>query len=67
MIFTKVEFDSSVSCSAELKDIVLGYIVILLLSILVESVVTIISLRGSILETEPRSAIQYLLYIRGGK
>lgn len=67
LIFIKVNFDENVTCSLELKDVVLGYIIILLISILVESVVTIVSLRGSILETKPRSSIQYLLYIRGGK
>ncbi|XP_045197127.2 diacylglycerol lipase-alpha-like isoform X2 [Mercenaria mercenaria] len=63
-IFTKVEFDTSSQCSRELKDIVLGYIVILLACLIVESIVTLISVRGSILDTEPRISMQYLLYVR---
>ncbi|XP_060564015.1 diacylglycerol lipase-alpha-like [Ruditapes philippinarum] len=66
-IFSKVEFDPASECSRELKDIVLGYIVILLACIIVESIITLISVRGSILETQPRLSMQYLLYIRIGK
>ncbi|KAL4232804.1 hypothetical protein ACF0H5_007490 [Mactra antiquata] len=63
-IFTTVEFITDSTCSMELKDIILGYIVILLACIVVEGIITIISIRGSILDTEPRISMQYLLYVR---
>lgn len=67
IIFAKVDFDLATECSKELKDLVLGYIVILLACILIESVVTLVSVRGSILDTQPRFSMQYLLYVRIGE
>lgn len=64
IIFTKVDFDLTSECSRELKDVVLGYIVILLACIVVESIMMLVSIRGSILDTKPRISMQYLLYGR---
>ena len=60
-----VRFD--LPCGSTLKDHVLGYIVILSVCALMEGVIAVISMRGSILDTDPRNSMQYLLYIRLGE
>ncbi|XP_052809041.1 diacylglycerol lipase-alpha-like isoform X2 [Mya arenaria] len=64
VIYNKVQFDKAAQCSEELRWVVLGYIIILLVCIILECVVTLVSIRGSILEVSPRASIQYLLYGR---
>ena len=43
-----------------------GYIVILVGCVIVEAFIVWLSMRGSILNTTPRSPMKYLLYIRFG-
>ena len=67
VILGVVHFDPASKCAKPLQDHVIGYIVIMCLCALIEGVVAVISMRGSILYTDPRSSMQYLLYIRLGK
>ncbi|CAH1799397.1 unnamed protein product [Owenia fusiformis] len=53
-------------CWISLREHVLGYLVILSGSVLVEGCIAWVSMRGTILYTEPRSSMQYLLYVRLG-
>lgn len=62
-----VEFDRSIQCVGLLWDFVLGYLVILALSQATELCISIVAMRGSILDTAPRASMRYLLYIRVGK
>uniref|UniRef100_A0AAR5Q0G7 Diacylglycerol lipase-alpha n=1 Tax=Dendroctonus ponderosae TaxID=77166 RepID=A0AAR5Q0G7_DENPD len=64
VIFVVVEYDRSVHCVLLLWGLVVGYLAILLLSMIIEVAVCVVALRGSILETGPRSSMQYILYIR---
>ena len=62
-----VEFDRSVRCVALLWEHILGYLAILAGSLLVEFFISVVAMRGSILDTEARSPMRYLLYIRLGE
>ncbi len=67
VILGVVYFDPNSSCAQALQDHVMGYIVIMALCMLIEGVIAVVSMRGSILETDPRNSMQYLLYIRLGQ
>ncbi|XP_074647959.1 diacylglycerol lipase-alpha-like [Tubulanus polymorphus] len=64
VILGVVPFDQNVQCLVDLQEHVLGYLVILSGCIVVEGFIAWVSMRGSILYTEPRSSMQYLLYVR---
>ena len=64
IIFGLIEFDREVACSRDLHDHILGYLVILSLCLVLEAVIACVSLRGGILDSEPRNSMQYLLYAR---
>ncbi|XP_050302492.1 diacylglycerol lipase-alpha isoform X2 [Anthonomus grandis grandis] len=59
-----LKFDKSVHCILLIWSLVVGYLAILLVSIVIEVAVCVVALRGSILDTTPRSSMQYILYIR---
>ncbi|XP_021926065.1 sn1-specific diacylglycerol lipase alpha isoform X2 [Zootermopsis nevadensis] len=61
-----VEFDRSVRCVSLLWEHMVGYLAILTSSLLVEFFISVVAMRGSILDTEARAPMQYLLYIRLG-
>jgi hypothetical protein len=61
-----VEFDRSVRCVALLWEHILGYLAILSGSLFVELFISVVAMRGGILDTEARSPMKYLLYIRLG-
>jgi len=62
-----VDFDRSVRCVALLWQHILGYLAILCGSLLVEFFISVVAMRGGILETEARAPMKYLLYVRLGK
>ncbi|KAF7279477.1 hypothetical protein GWI33_007192 [Rhynchophorus ferrugineus] len=64
VILIVVKYDRSVQCVLLLWGLVIGYLVILILSMVIEICVCVVALRGSILDTGPRSSMQYILYIR---
>lgn len=53
-------------CGAELRRNTLGFLVTLCLTLLLEVAVAVVSMRGSIFNHQPRSAMTYLLYARFG-
>ncbi|XP_057188451.1 diacylglycerol lipase-alpha isoform X2 [Triplophysa rosa] len=57
-------YSSDQSCSVTLVDHGRGYLGILLSCLICESAIMWLSMRGSILYTQPREAVQYVLYIR---
>uniref|UniRef100_A0A8C9TAG9 Diacylglycerol lipase-alpha n=1 Tax=Scleropages formosus TaxID=113540 RepID=A0A8C9TAG9_SCLFO len=57
-------FGSGQSCSVTLVDHGRGYLGILVSCLICESVIMWLSMRGSILYTKPRDAVEYVLYIR---
>ncbi|XP_012940156.1 diacylglycerol lipase-alpha [Aplysia californica] len=59
-----VPFDPAHECTVDLRDLILGHIVIVSVSIVLETVIAIVSTRGSILTQSPRASIEYLLYAR---
>lgn len=59
-----VKYDKSVHCVLLLWGLVVGYLAILVVSMAIEVAVCVVALRGSILDTGPRSSMQYILYIR---
>ena len=67
VIFGVSTFDPTRRCSVDLQIHILGYIVVMGACLLLEVVVAIVSMRGSILEMTPRVSMQYLLYARLGK
>lgn len=54
-------------CMRHLHELVIGYLVLLSGSLVVEICIAWVSCRGSIMNTKPRSSIQYILYVRAGK
>lgn len=59
-------YGSDQSCSVTLVDHGRGYMGILVSCLICESAIIWLSMRGSILYTQPREAVQYVLYIRLG-
>ncbi|XP_041917443.1 diacylglycerol lipase-alpha isoform X2 [Alosa sapidissima] len=57
-------YGSDQSCSITLVDHGCGYLGILVSCLICESAIMWLSMRGSILYTQPRDAVQYVLYIR---
>uniref|UniRef100_A0A668TKI0 Diacylglycerol lipase-alpha n=1 Tax=Oreochromis aureus TaxID=47969 RepID=A0A668TKI0_OREAU len=57
-------YGSDKSCSETLVDHGRGYLGILVSCLICESAIMWLSMRGSILYTQPREAVQYVLYIR---
>uniref|UniRef100_A0A4W5L9D9 Diacylglycerol lipase-alpha n=1 Tax=Hucho hucho TaxID=62062 RepID=A0A4W5L9D9_9TELE len=57
-------YGSDQSCSVTLVDHGRGYLGILVSCLICESAIIWLSMRGSILYTQPREAVQYVLYIR---
>ncbi|KAG7473965.1 hypothetical protein MATL_G00101460 [Megalops atlanticus] len=57
-------YGSGQSCSVTLVDHGRGYLGILVSCLICESAIMWLSMRGSILYTQPRDAVQYVLYIR---
>ncbi|XP_069037642.1 diacylglycerol lipase-alpha [Lepisosteus oculatus] len=57
-------YGSDSSCSVTLVDHGRGYVGILVSCLICESAIMWLSMRGTILYTEPREAVQYVLYIR---
>ena len=67
VILGVVDFDVDSACAHTLRQHVLGYLVIFSVCATVEAVVALVAMRGSILYTEPRTSMQYLLYTRLGE
>uniref|UniRef100_A0A3Q2DV70 Diacylglycerol lipase-alpha n=1 Tax=Cyprinodon variegatus TaxID=28743 RepID=A0A3Q2DV70_CYPVA len=57
-------YGSDLSCSSTLVDHGRGYLGILVSCLICESAIMWLSMRGSILYTQPREAVQYVIYIR---
>uniref|UniRef100_A0A8C8GW78 Diacylglycerol lipase-alpha n=1 Tax=Oncorhynchus tshawytscha TaxID=74940 RepID=A0A8C8GW78_ONCTS len=57
-------YGSDQSCSITLVDHGRGYLGILVSCLICESAIIWLSMRGSILYTQPREAVQYVIYIR---
>ncbi|XP_061133399.1 diacylglycerol lipase-alpha isoform X1 [Syngnathus typhle] len=57
-------YGSDQSCSITLVDHGRGYMGILVSCLICESAIIWLSMRGSILYTQPREAVQYVIYIR---
>lgn len=61
-----IHFDNSVQCVLYLWAFVVGYLVVLGLSMATEVWICVVAMRGSILDTAPRASMQYILYTRLG-
>jgi hypothetical protein len=61
-----MDFDDTHPCTVDLKNHINGYIIILIVCVLLELSITWLSLRGTILDPEPRKYMEYLLYFRLG-
>ncbi|XP_016527949.1 sn1-specific diacylglycerol lipase alpha isoform X3 [Poecilia formosa] len=59
-----LRYGSDLSCSVTLVDHGRGYLGILVSCLICESAIMWLSMRGSILYTQPREAVQYVIYIR---
>ncbi|KAG5839859.1 hypothetical protein ANANG_G00209570 [Anguilla anguilla] len=64
MVVFSLPYGLGRSCSVTLVDHGRGYLGILVSCLICESAIMWLSMRGSILYTEPRDAVQYVLYIR---
>ncbi|ELT97131.1 hypothetical protein CAPTEDRAFT_139126 [Capitella teleta] len=66
VILGVMDFSGEEQCLTNMWQHVVGYVVILSVCVVIEALAAWVSMRGSILNTEPRSSMQYLLYIRLG-
>ncbi|KAI1895651.1 hypothetical protein AGOR_G00108420 [Albula goreensis] len=64
MVLFSLPYGSGQSCSVTLVDHGRGYLGILISCLICEIAIMWLSMRGSILYTQPRDAVQYVLYIR---
>ncbi|XP_018331978.1 sn1-specific diacylglycerol lipase alpha isoform X2 [Agrilus planipennis] len=64
VILFMTHFDRSVSCVKLLWEYVIGYLGLLVVSLATELSISIVATRGSILDTEPRKSMQFILYFR---
>ncbi|XP_052006481.1 diacylglycerol lipase-alpha isoform X2 [Xyrauchen texanus] len=64
MVLFGLPYSSEQSCSVTLVDHGRGYLGILVSCLICEGAIMWLSMRGSILYTQPREAVQYVLYIR---
>ncbi|KAK7476218.1 hypothetical protein BaRGS_00032572, partial [Batillaria attramentaria] len=64
LIRSLVYFEAKEDCTRDLRDHILGYIIILAVCVVLEVLIAWISLRGTILSPEPRSCMEYVLYVR---
>lgn len=67
MVLFGLRYGSEQSCSVTLVDHGRGYLGILVSCLICESAIMWLSMRGSILYTQPREAVQYVIYIRLGE
>ena len=58
--------DGGVRCGSELLRLTVGLLVTLAITVLLELLIVVVSLRGSILDVQPRSAMPYIVYTRLG-
>ncbi|GFN93686.1 Sn1-specific diacylglycerol lipase alpha, partial [Plakobranchus ocellatus] len=59
-----VKFVPGHECTSDLRNLILGHLVILSVCIVLEIAIAFVSTRGSILTQAPRASIEYLLYAR---
>lgn len=59
-----LQWDRSVMCIFLLWEYILGYLVLFIVSMVVEFSICFLATRGSILDTAVRAPMQYILYIR---
>ncbi|CAG2189019.1 DAGL [Mytilus edulis] len=67
VILGVVDFEPAKTCSVglvNLKNYLLGYLVMISVAIVIEVIIFWVSLRGTILHAEPRDCMQYLLYTK---
>uniref|UniRef100_A0A182VT40 Diacylglycerol lipase-alpha n=1 Tax=Anopheles minimus TaxID=112268 RepID=A0A182VT40_9DIPT len=57
-------FDRTENCVLQLWYFQIGYMILLAVCMCLELSICVVSMRGSILDTEPRASMQYLLYGR---
>ena len=58
--------DGGVRCGSELLRLTVGLLVTLAVTVLLELLIVVVSLRGSVLDVQPRSAMPYIVYTRLG-
>lgn len=56
--------NTSEECWAELREHIVGYLVILSGCVVIEFCIAHVAMRGTILDPSPRASMQYLLYVR---
>ncbi|CAG9855011.1 unnamed protein product [Phyllotreta striolata] len=59
-----VKYDRNRQCIFLMWGLLVGYLVILILSMVIEICVCVVAMRGSILDTGRRASMQYILYLR---
>lgn len=63
---TDAEVELSNGCGKALRDGLVGFLPTICLAALLEAVIACVSMRGSILNADPRAPMRFLLYIRLG-
>lgn len=67
VILALIEFGQSLECVHLLWQHMIGYLAVIIVSMLLELMISLTALRGGILDTEQRKAIPSLIYIRLGE
>ncbi|CAG9829666.1 unnamed protein product [Diabrotica balteata] len=59
-----LKYDRSVQCIFLMWGLIVGYLALLILSMVTELCICVVAMRGSILDTGKRASMQYILYLR---
>ncbi|XP_050498458.1 diacylglycerol lipase-alpha isoform X2 [Diabrotica virgifera virgifera] len=59
-----LKYDRSVQCIFLMWGFIVGYLALLILSMVTELCICVVAMRGSILDTGKRASMQYILYLR---
>nr|XP_039254691.1 diacylglycerol lipase-alpha-like isoform X1 [Styela clava] len=63
VIYNKTLYDQA-ACAHEIRDYSIGYLVLAAVAAIIEILLTLYSMQGTIMNPEPRKPVEYLIYIR---
>lgn len=67
LVLSVVEFDRSIRCVSLLWQHCVGYAAILISSAMLDLMISMVAMRGGILDVDARAPMKYLIYVRLGK
>lgn len=63
-LLTGLEYNSSINCSVSMYEYIIGYLIIMIMTLIIEIMALCYSCKGTIMDTRPRRFLQHLIYSR---